>query len=143
MVALQAASDYMSALGADDADLETLFNSKDDDARDEVAQRLVEFLMQTLGEDEDAAEDAVQNFAFDLESESDVFDAVPSYKTMKRVRNGKIVNVRKRKRTTKPILSAKMKEHLSKLHAKGITAKAAKKISKSLKLGHKNGLYKK
>lgn len=43
MVALQAASDYMSALGADDADLETLFNSKDDDARDEVAQRLVEF----------------------------------------------------------------------------------------------------
>ena len=32
--------------------------------------------MQTLGEDEDAAEDAVQNFAFDLESESDVFDSV-------------------------------------------------------------------
>ena len=42
MVALQAASDYMSALGADDADLETLFNSKDDDARDEIAA-LVEF----------------------------------------------------------------------------------------------------
>ena len=88
MVALQAASDYMSALGADDADLETLFNSKDDDARDEVAQRLVEFLMQTLGEDEDAAEDAVQNFAFDLESESDVFDSVNFKKTVA-IRGGK------------------------------------------------------
>lgn len=143
MVAMQAASDYMSALGADDADLEVLFNSKDDDARDEVAQRLVEFLMQTLGEDEDAAEDAVQNFAFDLESESDVFDAVPSYKTMKRVRNGKIVNVRKRKRTTKPILSSKMKAHLAKLHSMPKSAATIKQISHSLKLGRKNNLYKK
>ena len=105
MVALQAASDYMSALGADDADLETLFNSKDDDARDEVAQRLVEFLMQTLGEDEDAAEDAVQNFAFDLESESDVFDSVNFKKTVA-IRGGKKVILKKRlgpklKRTSK------------------------------------------
>lgn len=142
MVAMQAASDYMSALGADDADLEILFNSKDDDARDEVAQRLVEFLMQTLGEDEDAAEDAVQNFAFDLESESDVFDSVAT-RTVRRVRKGKIVTVKQRIRTTKPILSQKMKDHLAEIHSKGISAKTAKKISKSLKLGHKNGLYKK
>lgn len=142
MVAMQAASDYMSALGADDADLEILFNSKDDDARDEVAQRLVEFLMQTLGEDEDAAASAVQKFAFDLESESDVFDSVAT-RTVRRVRNSKIVTIKQRVRTTKPILSQKMKEHLAKLHSMPKSAATIKQISHSLKVGYKNGLYKK
>ena len=142
MVAMQAASDYMSALGADDSDLETLFNSKDDDARDEAANRLLEFLMQALGDDEDAMVQAVQAFAFDMESDGSVFDAA-SYKTMKRVRNGHVVSVRKRKRTTKPILSSKQKAHLAKLHSMPKSAATIKQISHSLKVGHKNNLYKK
>jgi len=142
MVALQAASDYMSALGADDSDLETLFNSKDDGARDEAANRLLEFLMQALGDDEDAAEEAVKNFAFDMDSDGSVFDAA-SYKTMKRVRNGQVVSVRKRKRTTKPILSSKQKEHLAELHSKPKSSATIKQISHSLKVGYKNNLYKK
>lgn len=142
MVAMQAASDYMSALGAEDSDLETLFNSKDDDARDEAANRLLEFLMQALGDDEDAAAQAVQAFAFDMESDGSVFDSV-TYKTMKRVRNGHVVSVRKRKRTTKPILSSKQKAHLAKLHSMPKSEATIKQISHSLKVGHKNNLYKK
>lgn len=147
MVALQAASDYMSALGADDADLETLFNSKDDDARDEVAQRLVEFLMQTLGEDDGAAEDAVQNFAFDMDSESSIFDEASdeapkgTHKIVFAIRNNKKVTLRKRvgskmKRTTNQkaaLFNARMHAH---------TAEANRKRAKSLKLGYKLGLYK-
>lgn len=139
MVAMQAASDYMSVLGADDADLEVLFNSKDDDARDEVAQRLVEFLMQTLGEDEDAAEDAVQNFAFDLESESDVFDSANFKKTVA-IRDGKKVILKKRlgpklKRT------AKQKTALMKAQMKAHSGSAKLKRQKSLNVGKKANLY--
>lgn len=141
MVAMQAASDYMSVLGADDADLEVFFNSKDDDARDEVAQRLVEFLMQAMGDDDEAAQ-AVQDFAFDLESETAVFDSVPTF-TKKVVRNGQVTTVKKRIRTTKPILSAKMKEHLAELHSMPKSASTIKQISHSLKVGHKLGIYKK
>ena len=142
MVAMQAASDYMSALGADDSDLETLFNSKDDDARDEAANRLLEFLMQALGDDEDAAE-AIQKFAFDMNSESSVFDEAPNgtHKIVFAVRNNKKVTLRKRvgpklKRTTNQkaaLFNARMTAH---------TGEANRKRAKSLKLGYKLGLYK-
>jgi len=142
MVAMQAASDYMSALGADDSDLETLFNSKDDDARDEAANRLLEFLMQALGDDEDVAEEAVQDFAFDADSESNMFDAVPtgSHKTVFAVRGGKKVILRKRvgaklKRTPKQkaaLMKAQMKAH---------KPAAIKRRVKSIKIGHKLGIY--
>lgn len=141
-VAMQAASDYMSALGADDSDLETLFNSKDDDARDEAANRLLEFLMQALGDDEDAAE-AIQKFAFDMNSESSVFDEAPNgtHKIVFAVRNNKKVTLRKRvgpklKRTTNQkaaLFNARIQSH---------TAEANRKRAKSLKLGYKLGLYK-
>jgi hypothetical protein len=139
MVAMQAASDYMSVLGADDADLEVLFNSKDDDARDEVAQRLVEFLMQTLGEDEDAAEDAVQNFAFDLESESDVFDSANFKKTVA-IRDGKKVILKKRL-GSKLKRTAKQKAALIKAQMKAHSGSAKLKRQKSLNVGKKANLY--
>ena len=141
MVAIQAASDYMSALGADDGDLETLFNSKDDDARDEAANRLMEFLVDSMG-DEDQAEDMLNAFAFDADSESNMFDAVPtgSHKTVFAVRGGKKVILRKRigaklKRTPKQkaaLLKAQMKAH---------KPAAIKRRVKSIKLGHKLGVY--
>jgi hypothetical protein len=140
MVAMQAASDYMSALGADDSDLETLFNSKDDDARDEAANRLLEFLMQALGDDEDAAAQAVQAFAFDMDSDGSVFDDA-NYKKTAGIRNGKKVMLKKRlgpklKRTTNQkaaLFNARMTAH---------TGEANRKRAKSLKLGYKLGLYK-
>jgi hypothetical protein len=140
MVAMQAASDYMSALGADDSDLETLFNSKDDDARDEAANRLLEFLMQALGDDEDAAAQAVQAFAFDMDSDGSVFDSA-NYKKTAGIRNGKKVMLKKRqgpklKRTTNQkaaLFNARMTAH---------TGEANRKRAKSLKLGYKLGLYK-
>jgi len=141
MVAMQAASDYMSALGADDSDLETLFNSKDDDARDEAANRLMEFLVDSMG-DEDQAEDMLNAFAFDADSESNMFDAVPtgSHKTVFAVRGGKKVILRKRvgaklKRTPKQkaaLMKAQMKAH---------KPAAIKRRVKSIKIGHKLGVY--
>ena len=144
MVAMQAASDYMGALGADDADLETLFNSKDDDARNESAQRLLEFLMEALGDDEDAAEEAVKNFAFDMDSESNVFDSANptgTHKTVFAIRQGQKVMLRKRvgpklKRT------AKQKAALKKAQMKSHKPSAIKRRVKSVKLGHKLGVYK-
>ena len=141
MVAIQAASDYMSALGADDGDLETLFNGKDDDARDEAANRLMEFLVDSMG-DEDQAEDMLNAFAFDVDSESNMFDAVPtgSHKTVFAVRGGKKVILRKRvgaklKRTPKQkaaLMKAQMKAH---------KPAAIKRRVKSIKIGHKLGVY--
>jgi hypothetical protein len=142
MVAMQAASDYMSALGADDGDLETLFNSKDDEARDESANRLMEFLVDSMG-DEDQAEDMLNAFAFDMDSESNVFDEAPkgTHKAVFAVRNNKKVTLRKRvgpklKRTTNQkaaLFNARIRAH---------TEEANKKRAKSLKLGYKLGLYK-
>jgi len=139
MVAMQAASDYMGALGADDADLETLFNSKDDDARNESAQRLLEFLMETLGDDEDEAEEAVKKFAFDMDSESNVFDSA-NFKKTPVIRGGKKIMLKKRlgpklKRT------AKQKAALAKAQMKAHSGQAKLKRNKSLKLGRKMGLY--
>ena len=138
MVAIQAASDYMSALGADDGDLETLFNSKDDDARDEAANRLMEFLVDSMG-DEDQAEDMLNAFAFDMDSESNVFDAA-NFKKMPAIRGGKRVILKKRigaklKRTPKQkaaLMKAQMKAHSS-------SAKLKRK--KSLNIGKKMNLY--
>lgn len=139
MVAMQAASDYMSALGADDADLETLFNSKDDDARDEVAQRLVEFLMQTLGEDEDAAEQAVKNFAFDMESDGSVFDNA-NFKKELHIRNGKKVMLKKRQ-GPKQKRTPKQKAAFKKAQSKAHSSSANLHRNKSLNVGRKANLY--
>lgn len=141
MVAMQAASDYMAALGADDGDLETLFNGKDDDARDEAANRLLELLVDSMG-DEDQAEDMLNAFAFDMDSESNVFDAVPTgtHKTVFAVRGGKKVILRKRvgaklKRTPK------QKTALLKAQMKAYTSSAKMHRKKSLDIGRKTGLY--
>lgn len=145
MVAMQAASDYMSALGADDADLETLFNSQDDDARDDAANRLLELLTDAIGDDEDAADEAVEKFAFDMDSESDIYDSADmpkgTHKTVFAIRGGKKVILRKRvgaklKRT------AKQKAALAKARMKAYKSSAIKRRVKSIKLGHKLGVYK-
>jgi len=139
MVALQAASDYMSALGADDSDLETLFNSKDDGARDEAANRLLEFLMQALGDDEDAAEEAVKNFAFDMDSDCSVFDSA-NFKKMPVIRGGKKIMLKKRL-GTKLKRTPKQKAALMKAQHKAHSGAANLHRQKSLKVGRKAGLY--
>jgi hypothetical protein len=139
MVALQAASDYMSALGADDSDLETLFNSKDDGARDEAANRLLEFLMQALGDDEDAAEEAVKNFAFDMDSDGSVFDSA-NFKKMPVIRGGKKIMLKKRL-GTKLKRTPKQKAALMKAQHKAHSGAANLHRQKSLKVGRKAGLY--
>jgi hypothetical protein len=139
MVAMQAASDYMSALGADDSDLETLFNSKDDDARDEAANRLLEFLMQALGDDADAAEQAVQDFAFDMDSDGNVFDSV-NFKKEPHIRDGKKVMLKKRL-GTKLKRTPKQKAALMKAQHKAHSGAANLHRQKSLKVGRKAGLY--
>lgn len=139
MVAMQAASDYMSALGADDSDLETLFNSKDDDARDEAANRLLEFLMQALGDDADAAEQAVQDFAFDMDSDGNVFDSV-NFKKEPHIRDGKKIILKKRL-GTKLKRTPKQKAALMKAQHKAHSGAANLHRQKSLKVGRKAGLY--
>jgi homogentisate 1,2-dioxygenase len=139
MVALQAASDYMSALGADDSDLETLFNSKDDGARDEAANRLLEFLMQALGDDDSEAEEAVKNFAFDMDSDGNVFDSA-NFKKMPVIRGGKKIILKKRL-GTKLKRTPKQKAALMKAQHKAHSGAANLHRQKSLKVGHKAGLY--
>ena len=139
MVAMQAASDYMSALGADDSDLETLFNSKDDDARDEAANRLLEFLMQALGDDADAAEQAVQDFAFDMDSDGNVFDSV-NFKKEPHIRDGKKVMLKKRQ-GPKMKRTPKQKAATLKMQHKAHSSAANLHRQKSLAVGHKAGLY--
>ncbi|PTQ86528.1 hypothetical protein C8N29_1421, partial [Agitococcus lubricus] len=143
MVAMQAASDYMGALGADNADLEALFNGNDDAARNDAANRLLEFLVQTLGDNEDAIDEAVEKFAFDVDSESAIFDDAGggTHKTVFAIRKGQKVTIRKRigpklKRT------AKQKAALVKAQMKAHKPAAVKRRMKSLKLGHKLGVYK-
>lgn len=139
MVAMQAASDYMGALGVDNADLESLFNGNDDAARNDAANRLLEFLVQTLGENEDAIDEAVEKFAFDMNSEASIFDSA-NFKKEVAIRDGKKTIVRKRlgpklKRT------AKQKASLVKAQMKAHSGQAKLKRNKSLKLGRKMGLY--
>lgn len=139
MVAMQAASDYMGVLGADNADLEALFNGNDDAARNDAANRLLEFLVQTLGENEDAIDEAVEKFAFDMNSEASIFDSA-NFKKEVAIRDGKNTIVRKRlgpklKRT------AKQKASLVKAQMKAHSGQAKLKRNKSLKLGRKMGLY--
>lgn len=139
MVALQAASDYMSALGADDSDLDTLFNSKDDGARDEAANRLLEFLMQALGDDDSEAEEAVKNFAFDMDSDGNVFDSA-NFKKMPVIRGGKKIILKKRL-GTKLKRTPKQKAALMKAQHKAHSGAANLHRQKSLKIGRKAGLY--
>lgn len=139
MVAMQAASDYMSALGADDSDLETLFNSKDDDARDEAANRLLEFLMQALGDDDSEAEEAVKNFAFDMDSDGNVFDSA-NFKKMPVIRGGKKIILKKRL-GTKLKRTPKQKAALMKAQHKAHSGAANLHRQKSLNIGRKAGLY--
>lgn len=139
MVAMQAASDYMSALGADDGDLETLFNSKDDDARDEAANRLMEFLVDSMGDDEDAAEEAVKNFAFDVDSDGSVFDSA-NFKKMPVIRGGKKTMLKKRQ-GPKMKRTPKQKAALMKAQHKAHSSSANLHRQKSLAVGHKAGLY--
>ena len=139
MVAMQAASDYMSALGADDSDLETLFNSKDDDARDEAANRLLEFLMQALGDDDSEAEEAVKNFAFDMDSDGSVFDSA-NFKKMPVIRGGKKIMLKKRL-GTKLKRTPKQKAALMKAQHKAHSGAAKLHRQKSLNIGRKAGLY--
>lgn len=140
MVALQAASDYMAALGADDSDLDTLFNSQDDDARDEAANRLLEMLTEALGDDDSEAEEAVKNFAFDMESDGDVFDSA-NYKKIAVIRGGKKTIIKKRL-GTKLKRTPKQKAALMKAQRKSHSGSAKLHRQKSLKMGQKMNLYK-
>ena len=138
MVAIQAASDYMSALGADDGDLETLFNGKDDDARDEAANRLMEFLVDSMG-DEDQAEDMLNAFAFDMDSDGSVFDSA-NFKKIPVIRNGKRTMMKKRQ-GPKQKRTPKQKAATLKMGRRSHSSQANARRQKSLNIGKKMNLY--
>jgi len=138
MVAIQAASDYMSALGADDGDLETLFNGKDDDARDEAANRLIEFLVDSMG-DEDQAEDMLNAFAFDMDSDGSVFDSA-NFKKIPVIRNGKRTMMKKRQ-GPKQKRTPKQKAATLKMGRRAHSSQANARRQKSLNIGKKMNLY--
>lgn len=131
--ALNAAWDYLSQLGGEDADIDTLLNDWDEDA----AGRLRELVASALPEGEDAAAADIDGFVFGPDAKEAVFDAV--YKKVMAVRGGRKVRIRKRVSGTVR-LSAKQKLAIRKARMKSHSAGAQMHRMKSLRLRRRVGL---
>ncbi|MGL5948125.1 MAG: hypothetical protein ACRCYV_03565 [Aeromonas sp.] len=129
MLVLEAAWDYLTALGADEADVDALLNEWDAAA----AERLHELVAASLA-DEALGLDA---FVFGDEAQEAVFDA--TYRKVTAVRNGKKVRVNKRV-SGSVRLSGKQKVAIRKAQMKARSASAKNKRLKSMKLRKKSGL---
>lgn len=131
--ALNAAWDYLSELGAEDSDIDSLLNEWDEDA----AVRVRELAASSLPEGEDAAAAAIDQFAFGPDAKEAVFDAV--YKKVLAVRGGRKVRIRKRIAGTVR-LNAKQKLALRKARMKSHSAAAQMHRMKSIRMRGKMGL---
>ena len=123
--------DYLAEKGIGEDDLEALLNDFDNDA----AGRVFDYLVDNIGDDEDANE--IDNFVFGKEAEESMFDAV--YKKKIVVRDGKKVKLNKRISGTVK-LTAAQKAALKKARMKAHNAGAKIKRLKSMKLRKRLGL---
>lgn len=124
--ALSAAWDYLENLGVAEDDISALLNDWDDAA----ANTVLDLVATALPEGEDAADQAIANFAFGDDEQGAVFDATYAKRIV--VRNGKKVRVNKRIAGTVR-LSAKQKLAIRKMLNKSHSAKARAKRLRSFK----------
>lgn len=157
-------ADAMSSLGVDDDSISKAFGENVDEA-DEAIERIAEIILENLPPEDDR-DDFISEFIFgddglDMEAgQVNQYDSAAVGKTkvrktkagqtlvyrgVKAVRKGKITVVNKRIGNTsmKVKLSAKQKNALRKAGAKAVTPNAIKRRLKSLRIGQRQGIYKK
>lgn len=132
-VALNAAWDYLSGMGASDEDISLLLNDWDADAAD----RIRDLVASVLPEGDDAASEAIDAFVFGAEDQEPVMDAV--YRKTIAVRKGKKVRISKRIAGTVR-LSAKQKVAIRKAGMKSHSAAAMTRRMKSMRVRKASGL---
>lgn len=135
--AMNEAWNYMAAKGADEADLDTMFNSDDPEAANAAGVRVMEFLAETLPEGDDADEEMDAFVLNGSDDQSAVFDAV--YKKKVAIRGGKKVIIRKRVSGTVR-LTAKQKVAVRKMLMKSHGTKATVRRMKSMRRRRSMGL---
>lgn len=136
--AMNEAWNYMAAKGADEGDLDTLFNSDDQEASNAAGLRIIELLADTLPDGDDEAGEEMDAFVLNgAEDQEAVFDAV--YKKKIAVRNGRKVMIRKRVSGTVR-LSAKQKVAVRKMLMKSHGSKAMARRMKSMRRRKSMGL---
>lgn len=133
-LALEAAWDYLVELGVSEADADALLNSWDAEA----GERVRDLVASVLPEGDDAAYEAIENFAFgDKALLEPVLDA--AYRNTVAVRGGKKVRIKQRISGTVR-LSAKQKVAIRKMQMKSHSAGAQMRRIKSLRARAKMGL---
>jgi hypothetical protein len=135
--ALENAFEYLAGKGvAEDDALKVL-----EDGDDEAAVRVAEFLRGALPEGEDGEMADVDNFAFDSESSSDLFDCVLDavYKKKVVVRGGKKMRINKRV-SGRVVLSAAQKVAIRKARRRAHSSAAKVHRAKSMKMRRRAGL---
>lgn len=131
--ALNAAWDYLLSKGAEEGDLDCLFNDWDNDA----AKAIHTLLVTKLPDGDQAASDDADTFIFGDGSDESAFDAV--YKKRAVIRGGKKTWIRKRI-SGHVRLSAKQKVSIKKAGLKSQNAAAKMRRAKSMRLRGKMGL---
>lgn len=132
-VALNAAWDYLSKLGATDEDAGALLNDWDADA----AERVRELVAAALPEGEGESDADLNDFVFGDGDQDPVLDA--AYKMKFAVRGGKKMRIKKRISGTVR-LSAKQKLGIRKMHMKSHSAGARMHRMKSMRMRRKIGM---
>jgi hypothetical protein len=133
--------DYMSGKGVTDDDLAALLDDWDADA----AARVKDLLADAVPQDDEAAADDIDSFAFDDDSATAIFDSTgeviydAAYKKKVVVKNGHKTKVNKRVSGTVR-LTAKQKLAVRKMQRKSHTAAATIKRIKSMKIRARSGL---
>lgn len=125
--ALSAAWDYLESMGVGEDDISDLLNDWDD----AVANNVIDLVATGLPEGEDAADQAIANFAFGDDEQGAVFDATYAKRVV--VRGGKKVRINKRISGTVR-LSAKQKLAIRKMQLKSHSSKARAKRLRSFKV---------
>lgn len=128
----EAAWDYLSALGIEDADIGMLLDEWDDDAAERVRDAIAAALP-----DSDSAFDSIDDFTFDEADQAPVFDA--AYRKRIVVRNGMKTRINKRV-SGNVRLTGKQKLAIRKARRKAHSPQARARRMKSMKLRRRMGI---
>lgn len=141
-VAMEKAWGYLASKGADEADLDLLFNSEDPAEYNAAGGRIMELMADSLPDGDEASISDMDAYAFGGDASDPVFDSAcldAVYKNKVVVRGGRKMRVRKRVAGTVR-LTAKQKMAVRKMHTKSHGSKARMMRMKSMKIRGRMGL---
>lgn len=141
-VAMEAAGDFLAKKGVSEEDIAAILNDDGDAAS--AADRALDLVKGESAGDEEAEGEEVDNFTFDSDSQSSVFDSVGEtldavYRKKTVIRGGRKVRVNKRVSGTVR-LSAAQKVAIRKAVMKSHTASARVNRMKSVRMRSRMGL---